>query len=53
MTAQQHNWAQIKKHQVLFGLHKKQAATICKKDTISFNIVMGMYRSQGTRFQFG
>ena len=53
VTARQHNWVPIKKHQNLFGLRKNKQQLSAKRTQFPFNIVMSMYSSQSTRSQFG
>ena len=52
VTARQHNWVSIKKHQALFGLRKNRQQPSLKRTQFSLTFVMGMYGSQSTRSQF-
>ena len=52
VTAREHNWVPIKKHQTLFNLRKNKQQLSAKRTQFSFNIVMSMYSSQSTRSQF-
>ena len=54
VTAQQHNWVPIKKHQALLGLRKNKQQPSVKRTQFPLTLSwMGMYSSQSTRFQFG